>query len=174
VTDDQGSETPFLSRWSDRKLRVRRGEEPADASPPEQADPVPGVESEETGPLLTDADMPPLESLDAQSDYSGFLSRGVSEALRREALSKLFRSPHLNVVDGLDDYAEDFTKFAPLGDVITADMRHRLEQAAERLLGEQEPRTAVAPVPEEDAEAAQARDDVPDRPERADSVGEKT
>ncbi len=83
--------------------------------------------------LLTDSDMPPLESLGPDSDYSGFLSRGVSEALRKKALARLFRSPAYNVVDGLDDYAEDFTKFAPLGDLVTADMRHQLEQRLKRL-----------------------------------------
>jgi hypothetical protein len=88
--------------------------------------------------------MPPLESLDADSDYSGFLSRGVSEALRRKALSKLFRGAHFNVTDGLDDYAEDFTKFAPLGDIVTADMRYRMEQAAKRLLGDEDPEVRLA------------------------------
>lgn len=86
--------------------------------------------SEERPVLLTDADMPPLDSLGPDSDYSGFLSRGVSRSLRRQALRRLFSSPHLNVVDGLDDYAEDFTGLAPLGDVVTAEMRYRLEQAA--------------------------------------------
>ena len=66
------------------------------------------------------------------SDYSGFLSQGVSEELRNKALRKLFLSPQFNVVDGLDDYCEDFTSFELLGDVITADMRHELEMEAER------------------------------------------
>jgi len=86
--------------------------------------------SEDRPVLLTDADMPPLDSLGPDSDYSGFLSRGVSQALRRQALRRLFTSPHLNIVDGLDDYAEDFTGLAPLGDTVTAEMRYRLEQAA--------------------------------------------
>ncbi len=77
--------------------------------------------------------MPPLESLGASSDYSGFLSRGVSAALRRQALARLFHSPHLNVTDGLDDFDEDFTRFEALGDLITSDMRHQLEVAARRL-----------------------------------------
>ena len=38
----------------------------------------------------TDADMPPLESLSADSDFTGFLSPKVSESLRRAALRKLF------------------------------------------------------------------------------------
>lgn len=82
---------------------------------------------------LTDADMPPLDSLSEDSDYSGFLSPKVSEALRKQALRKLFQSPVFNIRDGLDDYDDDFTSFAKLGDIVTADMRHQLEREAQRL-----------------------------------------
>ncbi|MCZ6732230.1 MAG: hypothetical protein O7B27_06725, partial [Gammaproteobacteria bacterium] len=34
--------------------------------------------------------------------------------------------------DGLDDYDEDFTVFEPLGDTITADMRHQMEREKEK------------------------------------------
>lgn len=147
MTKIERPDSGFLSRWSERKLQTRRGElrpEPAGESLPEDETKDPDVTEEASEPVLTDADMPPLESLDAHSDYSGFLSRGVSEALRRKALSKLFGSAHLNVTDGLDDYAEDFTKFIPLGDVVTADMRHRMEQVAKRLLDDQEETERVA------------------------------
>ena len=79
--------------------------------------------------MLTDADMPPLESLGEDDDYSGFMSTGVSEELRNLALRKLFRSAKFNVVDGLNDYDDDFTNFEPLGDIITSDMRHQMEVA---------------------------------------------
>lgn len=141
----------LLARWSDRKARARRGESPSaepsvePTGPPVVAEattrspldpasePAPETSPE---PLLTDADMPPLDSLDGHSDYSGFLSPGVSPALRGQALAKLFHSPHLNIGDGLDDFAEDYTRFEPLGDLITADMRHHLERLAKRLLAE--------------------------------------
>ena len=116
---------PFLSRWSQRKLSDAQEAE-ADAAalkPAEETAPVPP----------TDADMPPLDSLDETSDFSGFLSPGVSQGLRQLALRKLFSNPSFNVCDGLDDYAEDFTNFTKLGDIITADMRHRLQQEAEKL-----------------------------------------
>jgi hypothetical protein len=82
--------------------------------------------------LLTDADMPPLETLDEGSDWSGFLSPGVSQALRKAALRRLFHLPSYNIRDGLNDYDDDFTSFATLGDTVTADMRfHRERELAE-------------------------------------------
>ena len=149
MSDTERGDGTFLSRWSERKLHARRGQElaePADAAPQAAADQQPGphAAADASERLLTDEDMPPLESLDADSDYSGSLARGVSEALRRKALSKLFRGAHFNVTDGLDDYAEDFTKFAPLGDIVTADMRFRMEQAAKRLLGDEDSEARLA------------------------------
>jgi hypothetical protein len=134
MADTDHGDRGFLGRWSERKLRAAREPEPnAEASGPDSAMPSKPTR-EEPKAVLTDADMPPLDRLDGHSDYSAFFSEGVSESLRRKALSKLFHSPHLNVTDGLDDYAEDFTTFTPLGDLMTADLRHRLEATAGRLL----------------------------------------
>lgn len=123
----------FLERFHRRKSEARQqaGAPPvpatADAAAsqavPEQAAPE---------PQPTDADMPPLESLTADSDYRGFLSEKVSEGLRRAALRKLFHRTEFNVLDELDDYAEDFTSFTALGDLVTADMRHRIEVEARK------------------------------------------
>lgn len=77
--------------------------------------------------------MPALDSLTEDSDYRGFLSPKVSEALRRKALRILFHGPTFNIRDGLDDYDEEFTHFAKLGDIVTADMRHQLEVEAQRI-----------------------------------------
>lgn len=114
-----------LQRWSTRKRAAREAVETLPAAP--------NIEPTHPKPVLTDADMPPLASLTEKSDYSGFFSAGVSEGLRRLALRKLFHSKAFNVTDGLDDYAEDFTKFAKLGDIITQDLRHRMAVEAERL-----------------------------------------
>ncbi len=55
------------------------------------------------------ADLPPVEALDENSDYTGFLRDGVPEALRNAALRRLWRSsPLFAFGDGLDDYDEDF------------------------------------------------------------------
>ena len=125
--DEEG----FLSRWSRLKNAERSGvgEEPEqDIAAPAALSVDDGATEETESAPLTDADMPPLESLSGNSDVSGFLSKGVSEGLRRAALRKLFHSPKFNVCDGLDDYCEDFTNFPALGSTITADMRHHMER----------------------------------------------
>ena len=120
----EASTSSFLRRWSERKVRTRESAEPVP-----QAEPISPPPAQE----LTDADMPPLDSLDEHSDYRCFFSPKVSEALRRQALRKLFHSPRFNVTDGLDVYQEDYTCFAGLGDIITQDLRHQLEVEAKRL-----------------------------------------
>ncbi len=140
TTRDIEPKSPFVTRWSARKLAARRGEDTEDVERAEA--PSGAVEAE--GPP-TEADLPPLESLGEDSDYSGFLSPKVSASLRKAALRKLFRSPGLSLPDGLDDYAEDFTAFSNLGEVITADMRHRMEAAARRLLEEKQETVEAAP-----------------------------
>ena len=120
----------FLQRFHRRKQQARRtdGDEATPSERLPSGEPSPAAPA----PELTDADMPPIESLTVDSDYSGFLSSKVSESLRRAALRKLFHSSELNVIDGLDDYAEDFTSFAALGDLVTAEMRHRIEVEARK------------------------------------------
>ncbi len=146
VSTEERPQEGFYGRWSRRKSRRRAGGPGAAASDPvpapvsgaapvadagraavADASPAPGAEER----VLTDADMPDLDSLGEDADYSPFLSPGVSEALRRKALRRLFASPVYNVTDGLNDYDDDFTTFEPLGDIVTSDMRHRMEREAE-------------------------------------------
>lgn len=126
----------FLQRFNRRKLEARSKAAGSATEPTERVDGVaeaPGESPpEESTRELTDADMPPLESLDESSDYRGFLSEKVSESLRRAALRKLFHSSAFNVIDELDEYAEDFTTFEALGDIVTSDMRHQIEVEARR------------------------------------------
>ena len=60
--------------------------------------------------MLTEADLPPIEELSAQSDFTVFLKKNVPEALRRRALRKLWVSdPVLANLDGLNDYDDDYS-----------------------------------------------------------------
>ena len=123
----------FLQRFHRRKMEARQ--KGLQEIPDHAGDDVATVAADdeiEPDPEPTDADMPPLESLTADSDYRGFMSSKVSESLRRAALKKLFLSAQFNVIDELDDYAEDFTTFQALGDLVTADMRHQIEVQARK------------------------------------------
>jgi len=120
------ADEPFLERWSRRKAQARDGIDEdvpvPQASGVEPAEPAPGP--------VSPAELPDIDSLTEDSDYSAFMAPGVDGSVRRRALRKLFASPKFNVRDGLDDYSDDFTQWAPLGDIVTADMRHHLERAA--------------------------------------------
>lgn len=136
---DADANAGFVNRWSRRKLRARAGVADdqdavlqADAVPVTEEPEFPAAESQAPD-QLTDAEMPPLATLNEDSDYSDFFSPRVSAKLRRQALRKLFLSPKFNVRDRLDSEGGDFTKFQPLGDTITADMRHQLERAEQAL-----------------------------------------
>lgn len=96
AADEEG----FLGRWSRRK-RETQAEDPPPAPVAEEA---PAVEPE---PVL---ELPDIETLGRGSDYKPFLQAGVPVELQRLALRKLWRSnPVLANLDGLVDYADDYT-----------------------------------------------------------------
>ena len=113
----------FLSRWSRRKIESRSP--PAAAEP---AVPVAGGEPEKAPanvakasaapapavPAAAATPLPPLESLTPQSDFAPFMTPGVGNDVRQQALKALFRDPHFNVVDMLDVYMDDYSLPDPL------------------------------------------------------------
>ena len=143
TTDDEAPRPgeSFLSRFHRRKTQARLADaerlNESDVPPPIKDDavstPPAELETSQTEPHA-DQTLPALETLGADSDYTGFLSPKVDEALRRAALRKLFHGTEFNFVDGLDEYAEDYTQFEALGDLITVDMRHQFEVEAKRQL----------------------------------------
>ncbi len=148
--NEQEVKTGFMQRWSERKVvaqaevdSVIKTEADLKVERPDELAPPPldnslvaesNVTESEVQEFKTDEDMPPVEELTEDSDYSDFLSPKVSDALRKQALRKLFHLPFLNVVDGLDDYAEDYTKFASLGDIIPHEMKRMLEREKQQEL----------------------------------------
>ena len=142
MTNDPTGHEPFLGRWARRKEAQRREAESSASPEPssaehEHTEPVPhasdtAAPAEGEAAPLTDADMPDIDSLAPDSDVSGFFSPGVSEALRRKALRKLFHTARFNVKDGLDDYDEDYTQLQSLGNVETWDMKRQQQRLAER------------------------------------------
>jgi Protein of unknown function (DUF3306) len=115
---------PFsLSRWSRRKLA-------AATELPAPAPAVPGVvPAPATAPGVPTPpaalELPPVESLTFESDFTAFLRPEVDADLKRAALKQLFRDPRFNVMDGLDTYIDDYTKADPIPPDILADLLQR-------------------------------------------------
>jgi hypothetical protein len=130
------SKESALSRWSRRKHEadlLEQAEEVVEIDAT-SADEIASLEAEvDAKPVLTDADMPDIETLNDDSDFSGFMSEGVSDELRNLALRKLFKAPVFNIRDGLDEYDEDYTYFEKLGDIVTCDMKHHIEMKEKKL-----------------------------------------
>ncbi|QCO16399.1 DUF3306 domain-containing protein [Azospirillum brasilense] len=110
----------FLSRWS----RLKR--QPAAPAPEPALEPVQPPPAEEspaqlpvdaaaepakTAPESDDPlkDLPPVEELTLESDFTPFLRAEVPDDLHRQALRKLWTSdPVFANDDGLKDYADDY------------------------------------------------------------------
>jgi len=104
----------FLSRWSRRKTDVREGrvmDEPpqpaVNVAAPIAATPV--VHASEPAPTLAD-----VQQLTPESDFTGFMARGVAPDVKNAAMKKLFADPHFNVMDRMDIYIDDYTQPDPL------------------------------------------------------------
>ncbi len=129
----------FASRWSRRKQEVANEAELVVEDIAVEGEIIIDEETLAEQRLeklnaLTDEDMPDIETLNEDSDFSGFMSTGVSEALRKMALQKLFHGKSYNIRDGLDEYDGDYTSFEKLDpSVITCDMKHLIEVEAEKL-----------------------------------------
>ena len=80
---------------------------PATASPPASGSAAVSAKPEDD-PVK---DLPPVDSLDRDSDYRAFMRPGVPEELRNQALRKLWASdPVYANLDGLLEYGENFAE----------------------------------------------------------------
>ena len=87
-------------------------------------------------PIQKPVELPPLESLNFESDFKAFMQSKVEESIKRAALKKLFADPRFNVMDGLDTYIDDYTKADPFPEGLLA----RIEEVRDKLLAPPPPR----------------------------------
>ena len=139
-----------LKRWSQRKLASgAKGPETASADartrlsaqgPPEPSSETTIRMSRElpagnagtaaaVAASAAGAELPPVESLTFDSDFTAFLRPEVDPALQRAALKQLFRDPRFNVMDGLDIYIGDYTKPDPIPPDMLAELVKRFDFA---------------------------------------------
>ncbi len=120
----EGAERLSLARWSRRKLQS------AVQSASTASSAVPAV-APSNAAAAAPADLPPIESLHFDSDFTAFLRPEVDEAVKRSALKQLFRDPRFNVMDGLDVYIDDYTKADPIPPDMLAQLVRRFDQQNE-------------------------------------------
>jgi hypothetical protein len=132
--DEEG----LLKRWSRRKLEQRERERQA---APLQTEEEGGGKTDLTtagkkpsadGPPAsaeTLPDLPPIESLTRDSDFTAFMRDGVPEDLRNLALRKLWRSdPVFANLDGMLEYGEDYSQWFKPGVGATLKTLYRVGQ----------------------------------------------
>ena len=171
-----------LARWSRLKRAQRERDEAVAADDPRAAEapaierapaapepgaPKPGVEASEAPGAVRVEDLPDIESLTFESDFTVFLAKGVPKALRSRALKKLWRSnPVLANLDGLNDHDLDYRQAdirtlaaRSLEDLARGTKRltasDRAAEAVERL-GRRSDRPAAAPADDQAAPAGDA------------------
>lgn len=119
-----------LSRWSRLKLESKG----VATEPEESEEQMPASQESVTGEAgkvaarrrgdETLVELPPIDQLGPDSDFQGFMDPRVDDSLRRAALKKLFSDPLFNVTDGLDVYAEDYTKLESMTPAMVAGLKH--------------------------------------------------
>lgn len=108
----------FFRRWSKPANTLA-----TDAATPSAAVNPANETKTECGPKQLPS-MADVARLTPESDYSGFLAKGVDEAVKRSALRKLFTDPHFNVMDGLDIYVGDYSQPDPMPPGMLAALNH--------------------------------------------------
>ena len=142
--DRDPGESGFLSRWSQRKQALKKGEELAEPVVTTVAlqskeikpnMPVDGENAEHGAPnlVVNDAahagnaqpekpaqELPPaptmkdVHDLTPQSDFKPFMRADVAPEVKNAAMKQLFKDPHFNVMDMMDIYVDDYSKPDPL------------------------------------------------------------
>lgn len=136
-TQDQSAQAQFAPVQSEQaKEEEPRGVSPASIEEHVQTDSseTPGSQPHpqpDDQPEDIDAQLPDPDMLAPESDFSAFLQAGVSPALKRRALRRMFTAENYNVRDGLDDYDHDFSKMRKLSSETTAQLRSWMRKLTE-------------------------------------------
>lgn len=129
----------FLSRWSRRKQAEPEIREREDRRVSDELAIERGVTPPQPAPVQSiPADLPAVETLTADADFSRFMRADVPAATRNAAMKKLFGDPHFNLMDGLDIYIDDYSKADPiplamLKDLAQSRMLHLFDDDEQKL-----------------------------------------
>ena len=188
--DMDKSQREYYLRQQLKAIQEELGEKDDSAVPVEiaEADEPAIVEAAEVE--APPPDLPDIESLDADSDFTAFLGDNVPKDLAKLALRKLWRTdPVLANIDGLNDYDDDYSMVGKVVEVVKSSYRvgkgyatdEELEsEELEEIAAEQAEAETPAEEPAEDPEKNQedeslsdVEDDVADEgADEADTVPE--
>ena len=146
-TSNNGEGGNFFSRWSQRKQAVKQGVPLAEALPAAktQSQTNPLQASSQNAALAAQAGAPQTKTaapsqnettqepakvltledvskLTPESDFTSYMTQGVSPEVRNAAMKKLLADPHYNIMDGLDIYIGDYNTPDPLPEGMLAKM----------------------------------------------------
>jgi len=146
-TSKNGEGGNFFSRWSQRKQAVKQGAPLAEALPAAKTQPQtnPLQASSHNAALAAQAGAPQTKTaapsqnettqepakvltledvskLTPESDFTSYMTQGVSPEVRNAAMKKLLADPHYNIMDGLDIYIGDYNTPDPLPEGMLAKM----------------------------------------------------
>lgn len=147
-------------RWSRKKAEANRTVEPTPSSAPEQAEPAPEEQELAVNETLSEQELlekyglPDPSSIEIGTDITGFMRREIPEFLRRKALRSLWKSnPVLAVLDGLNDYDEDYTLASTAGQTVKS-----LYRVGEGLVDNAKKAADSAPTATDETESAERED----------------
>lgn len=102
----------FLARWSRRKREARSGNPASESAEPvaePDPTPAPGTAEDAPNPDIDLSSLPPIESIDAATDITAFLRKGIPQELSRAALRRAWTAdPAIRDFVGLAENAWDF------------------------------------------------------------------
>jgi Protein of unknown function (DUF3306) len=162
------AEGGFLSRWSRRKAQqendapgqgelvppVRTGEgtttmppnPSAGAELQAHAAKVPANAGVSADPVL---ELPSIDSLTSESDFTPFMAKNVPASLRNQAVKKLFADPRYGLIDQMDIYIADYTQPDP----IPAEMLRMMHQSKALGLFDDDPESPANDVAADESPA---------------------
>jgi hypothetical protein len=124
----------FFSRWSQRKQAVKQGvplaEEkngalatsPSSAMGAKQASTGAKDQTAQTPEPVKALTLEDVAKLTPESDFTAYMTQGVSPEVRNAAMKKILADPHYNIMDGLDIYIGDYNTPDPMPEGMLAKM----------------------------------------------------
>ena len=139
MTDSTPKANGFFSRWSQRREQVAAEEaalaaqttaenlaevKPA-ATTSEPQDALPKTD-EDPNRLLTAEELPNPEEIEIGGSFAKFMGANVDPAAKTAALRALWKQPHFNEIDGLLEYALDYSNQPKLTPEVSAELAQKV------------------------------------------------